>query len=92
MTGSQNAARSYAKKRLAVVLLGGVIGVAIGLAGVYGIGHLAGNAGADPACKAANPVYPRKPDCHADDAPQKDHGQPFFGVASRSVLRPCHDW
>jgi thiol-disulfide isomerase/thioredoxin len=53
MTGSQNAARSYAKKRLAVVLLGGVIGVAIGLAGVYGIGHLAGNAGADPACKPA---------------------------------------
>jgi len=52
MTGSQNAARSYAKKRLAVVLLGGVIGVALGLAGVYGIGHLAGNAGADPACKA----------------------------------------
>jgi len=52
MTGSQNAARSYAKKRLAVVLLGGVIGVALGLAGVYGIGHLAGNAGADPGCKA----------------------------------------
>ena len=52
MTGSQNAAQSYAKKRLAVVLVGGVIGVAIGLAGVYGIGHLTGNAGADPACKA----------------------------------------
>ena len=53
MTGSQDATRSYAKKRLAVVLLGGVIGVAIGLAGVYGIGHLTGNAGADPACKPA---------------------------------------
>jgi len=52
MTGSQDATRSYAKKRLAVVLLGGVAGVAIGLAGVYGIGHLAGNAGPDPACKA----------------------------------------
>ncbi|AMN39658.1 thiol:disulfide interchange protein TlpA [Rhodoplanes sp. Z2-YC6860] len=52
MTGSQNAARSYAKKRLAVILLGGVVGVAIGLAGVYGIGRLAGNAGADRACKA----------------------------------------
>jgi len=53
MTGSKDTARSYAKKRLAVVLLGGVTGVAIGLAGVYGIGHLAGNAGTDPACKAA---------------------------------------
>ena len=53
MTGSQNAARSYAKKRLAVILLGGVVGVADGLAGVYGIGRLAGNAGADPSCKAA---------------------------------------
>ena len=53
MTGSKDTARSYAKKRLAVVLLGGVIGVALGLAGVYGIGRLAGNAGADPACKPA---------------------------------------
>jgi thiol-disulfide isomerase/thioredoxin len=53
MTGSQNAARSYAKKRLAVILLGGVVGVAIGLAGVYGIGHLTGNAAADAACKAS---------------------------------------
>ena len=51
MTGSQNAARSYAKKRLAVILLGGVFGVAVGLAGVYGIGRLTGNAGADQACK-----------------------------------------
>jgi thiol-disulfide isomerase/thioredoxin len=53
MTGSQNATRSYARKRLAVILLGGVVGVAIGLAGVYGIGHLAGNARADQACKAS---------------------------------------
>jgi thiol-disulfide isomerase/thioredoxin len=53
MTGSQNAARSYAKKRLTVILLGGVVGVAIGLAGVYGIGHLTGNAGADAACKGS---------------------------------------
>ena len=53
MTGSQNAARSYAKKRLTVILLGGVVGVAVGLAGVYGIGRLAGNAGADRACKAS---------------------------------------
>ena len=53
MTDPQNAARSNAKKRLAIVLLGGVVGVAVGLAGVYWIGRLMGNAGTDPACKGA---------------------------------------
>jgi len=53
MTDPQNAARSYAKQRLAVVLLGGLVGVTVGLAGVYGIGRLMGNAGTDPACKGA---------------------------------------
>jgi thiol-disulfide isomerase/thioredoxin len=53
MTDPQNAARSYAKKRLAWVLLGGVAGISIGLAGIYGIGRLMGNAGTDPACKGA---------------------------------------
>src|SRR5688572_20126356 len=53
MTEPQNTAPSYARKRLAVVLVGGVIGVTVGLAGVYGIGRLMGNAGTDPACKPA---------------------------------------
>jgi len=53
MTDPQNAARSYAKQRLAVVLLGGLVGVTVGLAGVYGIGRLMGNAGTDSACKGA---------------------------------------
>src|SRR5205085_2805439 len=53
MNGSQDARRSFAKKRLAVVLLGGVAGVAIGLAGIYGIGRLARNAGQEPACLPA---------------------------------------
>jgi thiol-disulfide isomerase/thioredoxin len=53
MTGSQDAARSHANKRIAVILLGGVAGVAIGLAGVYGIGRLTGNAAVEPACKQA---------------------------------------
>ena len=53
MTEPQNTAPSYARKRLAVILLGGVVGVTVGLAGVYGIGRLMGNAGADPACKPA---------------------------------------
>lgn len=36
-----------------MVLLGGVAGVAVGLAGVYGIGRLARNAGQEPACVPA---------------------------------------
>ena len=52
MNATDNATRSP-KKRFALVLLGGVAGVAVGLAGVYGIGRLTGNAGADPACKAS---------------------------------------
>ena len=52
MNASENTARSP-KRRFAMVLLGGLAGVAVGLAGVYGIGRLTGNAGADPACKAS---------------------------------------
>jgi thiol-disulfide isomerase/thioredoxin len=46
-------ARSLAKKRLAVIILGGIAGIAVGLAGVYGIGRLARNVGSDPACQSA---------------------------------------
>jgi thiol-disulfide isomerase/thioredoxin len=53
MMSSHDVPRSYAKKRIALILLGGVVGVAVGLAGVYGIGRLTGNAGADPACRAS---------------------------------------
>jgi thiol-disulfide isomerase/thioredoxin len=53
MNGAIESSRTYTGKRLALIVLGGVAGVAVGLAGVYGIGRLAGNAGADPACKAA---------------------------------------
>jgi thiol-disulfide isomerase/thioredoxin len=44
---------SFAKKRLAVILAGGVAGVVVGLAGVYGIATLTRNAGGDLACKPA---------------------------------------
>jgi thiol-disulfide isomerase/thioredoxin len=46
-------ARRHAKKRLAVILIGGVAGVAVGLAGIYGIGRLLGNAGVAEACRPA---------------------------------------
>lgn len=46
-------ARSHAIRRITLIVLGGVAGVAVGLAGVYGIGRLTGNAGADPACQAS---------------------------------------
>jgi thiol-disulfide isomerase/thioredoxin len=45
--------RSTAGKRLALIVMGGVAGLVVGLAGVYGIGRLAGNAGTDAACKAS---------------------------------------
>ena len=50
MTGSQT---SFAKKRLAMVLAGGIAGVIIGLAGVYGIATLTRNAGGDTTCQPA---------------------------------------
>jgi thiol-disulfide isomerase/thioredoxin len=59
MTASQDATRRYAKKRLAVIMLGGVAGVAIGLAGVYGIARLTGNAAVDAACKPAQEIARR---------------------------------
>jgi thiol-disulfide isomerase/thioredoxin len=49
---SDPAARSFAKKRLALVLVGGIAGVAVGLAAVYGIGTFLRNP-AEGACTAA---------------------------------------
>jgi len=50
MTESQS---TFAWKRLATVLAGGIAGVAVGLAGVYGISVLRSNAGGDKACTPA---------------------------------------
>jgi thiol-disulfide isomerase/thioredoxin len=50
MTGSQS---NFAKKHLAMVLAGGIAGVVVGLAGVYGIATLTRNAGGDAACRPA---------------------------------------
>jgi thiol-disulfide isomerase/thioredoxin len=44
---------SFAAKRLVVILAGGLAGVVVGLAGVYGITALSRNAGGDKACRPA---------------------------------------
>jgi thiol-disulfide isomerase/thioredoxin len=59
MTQSQIDARGFALRRLAMVLAGGVAGVAVGLAGIYGIGRLTRNAAPDPACAAATEIASR---------------------------------
>ncbi len=43
----------FAKKHLAMILAGGVAGVVVGLAGVYGIATLTRNDGGDVACRPA---------------------------------------
>lgn len=52
MTSRSDDPRRYAKRRLAVILAGGVAGVAAGLVAVYGIAGLTRNAG-DEACRPA---------------------------------------
>ncbi len=48
-----NAARSHGIKRLALIVLGGAAGVAVGLAGEIRIWRLTGNAAVDAACQGA---------------------------------------
>ena len=45
--------RPAPKKRFLLILAGGIAGLAAGLAGVYGIATLTGNAGGDRACRPA---------------------------------------
>ena len=62
MNETRDAIRSHARKRLAVILVGGVAGVAVGLAGIYGISRLTGNPVVPPECRAtveiANRIKP----------------------------------
>jgi thiol-disulfide isomerase/thioredoxin len=53
MTEPQQPTPKTAKKRVGLIVAGGVAGVVVGLAGVYGIATLRGNAGGDPACRPA---------------------------------------
>ncbi len=49
----ENPQPSTGKRYLAMILAGGVAGVVVGLAGVYGIATLTGNAGGNAACRPA---------------------------------------
>lgn len=44
---------SLARRRIGLILAGGIAGVLVGLAGVYGIATLGSNAGGDKACRPA---------------------------------------
>src|ERR1019366_7228261 len=53
MTGSERPTSRFAEKRVAMILAGGVAGMVVGLAGVYGIATLTRNVGGDAACRQA---------------------------------------
>ncbi len=53
MTDPTRPSSSSGKKRLALIVAGGIAGLAVGLAGVYGVSTLTRNAGGDPACRPA---------------------------------------
>jgi thiol-disulfide isomerase/thioredoxin len=48
---TSDAAQSGAKRRLSLILAGVLAGIAVGLAGVYGINQFLGNPTVDPACR-----------------------------------------
>lgn len=50
---TENSSPSLARWRIGLILAGGLAGVAVGLAGVYGITSLGINAGGDKACRPA---------------------------------------
>jgi thiol-disulfide isomerase/thioredoxin len=50
---TSDAAQSGAKRRLSLILAGVLAGVAVGLAGVYGINQFLGNPTVEPACRPA---------------------------------------
>jgi thiol-disulfide isomerase/thioredoxin len=80
MTGPVEAARTHAKKRLAMVVAGGIAGLAVGIAAVYGIGRFQRNAG-DPACAPAVELAQRlAPLAHGEVA--------AFVVAERPLRLP----
>src|SRR6476620_7461511 len=80
MTGPEQAARTRATQRLVMVVAGGIAGVAIALAAVYGINTIQRNAG-DTACAGAAALAQRlAPLAHGEVA--------AFAVADQPVRLP----
>ena len=80
MTAPEQARQTHARKRLAMVVAGGIAGAAIGLAAVYGIGTIQRNAG-DAACTEALAVARRV-------APLARGEVAAFAVADRAQRLP----
>jgi thiol-disulfide isomerase/thioredoxin len=80
MTAPEQARQTHARKRLAMVVAGGIAGAAIGLAAVYGIGTMQRNAG-DAACTEALAVARRV-------APLARGEVAAFAVADRAQRLP----
>ena len=79
MTDSEKTPPRRSKRRLAVIVAGGIAGVAVGLAAVYGIGGFRGNG--DPACRPAV-------DLATKIAPFARGGVAAVNVASKPLLLP----
>jgi len=80
MTGPEQAARTHAVKRLVMVVAGGIAGIAVALAAVYGINTIQRNAG-DVACAGAAALAQRlAPLAHGEVA--------AFAVADQPIRLP----
>jgi thiol-disulfide isomerase/thioredoxin len=96
MTGE--AAKNPPKRRLPLILAGGLTGVAVGLAGVYGINLLLGKSAVDPACRPAIEAAKRiAPFAHGEVAAVNAATRPVKLPAltfrdGRGVERSLADW
>jgi thiol-disulfide isomerase/thioredoxin len=92
MSGDSN--RNVARRRLAIILVGGVAGLAVGLAGVYGIKHLTGNAVVATQCQASVEIAKRiKPLTRGEVAAvaAADPPQPLPALSFQDATGVKHD-
>ena len=97
MTELEQATRAHAKKRLALVVAGGIAGVAVGLAAVYGIGAFLRNVddvACQPTAHLANRIAPlargEVAALAVADAPAKVPDLAFFDAAG--AQRHLAEW
>jgi len=82
---TSDAAQSPVKRRLSLALAGGIAGIAVGLAGVYGISLLLGNPAVDAACRPAVETARRM-------APFARGEVAAMNAASRPIRLPDMTW